>query len=225
MRFLQIASDGGLLPFAITRNTFELWPAKRREVVIDFTKYQDGSPTSKDDVIYLTDVMKMTTGRMWDNSTRSIPDPAYKVPLLAFVIDDGMLAVDNSRVSNGKALRPLPPLPTNWKTMLDNRLVFELTHGALGGETEWLINGQAFDPTQLTNSLPNPAGKTLPARQAKGSFNLWELRNGGGGWVHPLHLHFEEHRTVMRNGKDVTARGSDPAHPDDFSREDLVALD
>jgi FtsP/CotA-like multicopper oxidase with cupredoxin domain len=34
----------------------------------------------------------------------------------------------------------------------------------------------------------------------------------------------EEHRTVMRNGKDVTRAGT-TAHPDDVSREDLVALD
>jgi FtsP/CotA-like multicopper oxidase with cupredoxin domain len=59
-----------------------------------------------------------------------------------------------------------------------------------------------------------------------GSYNLWEIRNGGGGWVHPFHLHMEEHRTVMRNGKDVTAGPSaDPGHPDDLGREDLVALD
>ena len=51
--------DGGLLPFPIKRDSFELWPAKRREVIIDFTKYQDGTPTTKGDVIYLTDVMKM----------------------------------------------------------------------------------------------------------------------------------------------------------------------
>src|SRR6478672_10183656 len=59
MQFTQIPSDGGLLPFAIKRDSFELWPAKRREVIIDFTRYQDGTPTTKGDVIYLTDVMKM----------------------------------------------------------------------------------------------------------------------------------------------------------------------
>ena len=42
--------------------------------------------------------------------------------------------------------------------------------------------------------------------------------------MHPFHLHMEEHRTVMRNGKDVTVT-ADPGHPDDISREDLVALD
>ena len=88
MKFTQIASDGGLLPFPITRDSFELWPAKRREVIVDFTKYQDGTPTTKGDVIYLTNVMKMPNGRMWTNSSRFSPDPNYKVPVLKFVIGD-----------------------------------------------------------------------------------------------------------------------------------------
>ena len=33
----------------------------------------------------------------------------------------------------------------------------------------------------------------------------------------------EEHRTVMRNGKDVTK--PEATHPEDASREDLIALD
>jgi len=76
----------------------------------------------------------------------------------------------------------------------------------------------------VATSLKNGAGKTPLAQQKRGSFNLWEIRNGGGGWVHPFHLHMEEHRVVMRNGKDVS-RAADPGHPDDVSREDLVALD
>ena len=41
------------------------------------------------------------------NSSRSAPDPAYKVPILKFVIDD--LAPDDSLIPT--AMRPLPPLP------------------------------------------------------------------------------------------------------------------
>ena len=219
MQFTQIASDGGLLPFPIKRDSFELWPAKRREFVVDFTRYQDGTPTTKGDVIYLTNVMKMPTGRMWSNSSRFSPDPNYKVPVIKIVIGDD--APDNSRIPN--ALRPLPPLPSNWQSMLDNRSIFEVERGSAGGELEWLINGVPFDPTTVATSLKNRAGKSPLAQQKKGSFNLWEIRNGGGGWVHPFHLHMEEHRTVMRNGKDVTK--GDPSHPDDVSREDLAALD
>jgi FtsP/CotA-like multicopper oxidase with cupredoxin domain len=233
MKFLQVASDGGLLPEVIERDSFELWPAKRREMVVDFTKYQDGSPTANGDVIYLTDVMKMTTGRMWSSSTRFSPDPNFKVPVLAFKIGDD--APDASVVSKGKKLRPLPQMKVTpnqtdlWKKAMDNRLIFEAQRGGAGGELEWMINGQPFDPKTQLASLQNPAGQTPQAKQPKDSFALWEIRNGGGGWVHPFHLHMEEHRTVMRNGR-MMIKGdgtqiADAGHPDDGSREDLVALD
>jgi FtsP/CotA-like multicopper oxidase with cupredoxin domain len=164
--------------------------------------------------------MKMPNGRMWTNSSRFSPDPNYKVPVLKIVIGDD--APDNSVIPT--KMRDLPPLPTNWSTLMDNRLIFEVERGAAGGEIEWLINGKPFDPATDATSLKNKAGKTPLAQQKKNSFNLWEIRNGGGGWVHPFHLHMEEHRTVMRNGKDVTG-GGDPGHSDDVSKEDLVALD
>ena len=219
MTFTQIASDGGLLPFPIPRDSFELWPAKRREFIVDFTRYQDGTPTTKGDVIYLTNVMKMPDGRMWTNSSRFLPDPSYKVPVLKIVIGDD--APDDSLIP--QALRPLPDVPSNWQSMLDNRMIFEVERGSLDGEIEWLINGREFDPTTVASSLRNPAGNTPLAQQKLNSFNVWEIRNGGGGWVHPFHLHMEEHRTLMRN-REVVKQG-DAAHPDDVSKEDLVALD
>jgi FtsP/CotA-like multicopper oxidase with cupredoxin domain len=220
MQFTQIATDGGLLPAPIIRDSFELWPAKRREFIVDFTKYMDGSPTQKGDVIYLTNVMKMPDGRMWSNSTRFSPDPKYLIPMIKFVIGDTV--ADNSQIP--VQMRELPPLPGNWQDLLDNRSIWEVERGSAGGEIEWLINGKQFDPFNLLTSLKNPAGGTPQSSQPKGSFNLWEIRNGGGGWVHPVHLHMEEHRVVMRNGKDVTG-GGDPGHPDDVSKEDLTALD
>jgi FtsP/CotA-like multicopper oxidase with cupredoxin domain len=226
MQLTQIASDGGLLPMPITRDSCELWPGKRREFVIDFTKYQDGTPTTKGDVIYLTDLMKMPDGRKWTNSSRFTPDPNYKIPVLKFVIGDPPSTPDNSVMpSTGSLLRQLPPLPSNWQSLMNDRLIFELDRsGNVGGEDEWLINGQIFDPAVSVRSLKNPNGNTPLAEQKRGSFALWELRNPKGGWVHPMHLHMEEHRTVMRNGQavDLVANAS---NPDDASREDVAALD
>ncbi|NOT03032.1 MAG: multicopper oxidase domain-containing protein [Anaerolineales bacterium] len=223
MKFVQIASDGGLLPLALTRDSFELWPAKRREFIIDFTKYMDGTPTKKGDVIYLTNVMKMPDGRIWSNSSRFSPDPNYKVPVLKIVIGDD--APDDSVIPDPRQLlRALPPVPSNWQSLMNNRLIFEVQRGSAGGEIEWLINGTPFDPSLPTMSLKNPAGKRPFAQQKVGSFNLWEIRNGGGGWVHPFHLHMEEHQVMMRNGKVVYPK-PDKGHPDDGSREDLINLD
>ena len=47
MKWVQIANEGGLLPKPIVRDNFELWPAKRREFIVDFTKYMDGTPTQQ----------------------------------------------------------------------------------------------------------------------------------------------------------------------------------
>jgi FtsP/CotA-like multicopper oxidase with cupredoxin domain len=159
---------------------------------------------------------------MWASSSRFSPDPNYKVPIIKFIIGDD--APDNSVIP--AKLREVVPLPSQatWQGMLADRKIFEVQRGSSVGEIEWLINGVPFDPTGPATSLKNPAGKTPLAQQAKGSYAVWEIKNGGGGWVHPFHLHMEEHRTLMRNGKDVS-KTPDSGHPDDVGREDLVALD
>jgi len=110
-------------------------------------------------------------------------------------------------------LRALPALPTGnqLQTLINNRRVFELQRGssATSPEIEWLINGKPFDE------------HTPLAKVKQGSWEAWEIRNGGGGWVHPMHIHQEEHQVIMRNGKSTP----DARHPDDRSREDVVALD
>ncbi len=165
MRWTEIAADGGLLPFPITRDSFELWPAKRREHIVDFTKYQDGSPTKKGDVIYLTNIMKMRDGRIWDTASRFSLDPKYKIPMMKIVIGDD--APDNSVLPGPTTtLRDLPPLPSNWQTLLDDRLIFEVQRGSAGGELEWLINGKEFDPTtELVE--PDEQGRSPVRRHAE----------------------------------------------------------
>ena len=38
-------------------------------------------------------------------------------------------------------------------------------------------------------------------RRNIGTREIWTLRNGGGGWDHPIHIHFEEGQILARNGK------------------------
>ncbi|MBI4537618.1 MAG: multicopper oxidase domain-containing protein [candidate division NC10 bacterium] len=203
MRFTQIASEGGLLPAPIVRDAFPLWPAKRREVIVDFTRYMDGTPTHPGDEIYLTNVLQMTNGRKPNEPSDPDYDPNYKVPVLKFVV--GGLAPDRSMIP--RTLRPLVPLPPPSVLLnLPHRRFRMERSGGFSEETEWLINGLPFDPL---NSLAYPKW---------GSEEVWTIENGGGGWVHPLHIHEEEHRVIAR-------RDSSRAHPDDTSKEDVVALD
>jgi len=202
MKWTQIANEGGLLPAPIVRDSFELWPAKRKEVVVDFTRYQDGSPTKTGDVIYLVNTMKMSTGRMWDSA-----DPRYQVPVMKIVIGDD--APDDSVIPT--KLRETQPLVDGWQSMIRSAPTFELQRGSSNAdpETEWLINGQQFEPDKPLIAVKKDSGA------------VWRIRNGGGGWVHPMHLHMEEHRVISRNGKPSPTK----RQPDDTAKEDVVALD
>jgi FtsP/CotA-like multicopper oxidase with cupredoxin domain len=212
MDFMQIASEGGLLPHPIPRDSFEIWPAVRREMVVDFTQYANGTPTSKGDEIYLVNTMKMLTGRMWDAA-----DPAYKVPMLKIVIGDD--ADDQSVMPKpSDALRPMPA-----RRMSDAAITaaiasaasrgreFTLQRGSFTGqpETEWLINDLPFDATAPLASMK------------RGDADVWVIKNGGGGWVHPMHLHQEEHHVISRDGTPAP----DGRHPDDTGKMDVVSLD
>jgi len=210
MKMYEIANEGGLLPAPIPRDSFELWPAKRREVILDFTRTVDG-PTRPGQEIWLVNTMKMTTGRMWD-----LADPNYKVPLMKIVIKGPPPEPDMSVVP--AKLRPVPDLlrPDKLTAAKSSSLpTFELQRGtsSLDPETEWLINGQQFDPAKPMAS-PKQTKEGDPAV-------LWRIRNGGGGWVHPMHLHMEEHQVITRNGK----AAPDTRHPDDSGKEDVIALD
>jgi FtsP/CotA-like multicopper oxidase with cupredoxin domain len=106
-------------------------------------------------------------------------------------------------------LRKLPPLPKTFAGVPVRTLELARSGGALG-EAEWIINGMPFDP--LVNL----------ARPKMGTGEIWVLKNGSGGWVHPMHLHHEEHRVIA-----IKRAGSGepmPLHPDHPSKEDVANL-
>jgi FtsP/CotA-like multicopper oxidase with cupredoxin domain len=52
----------------------------------------------------------------------------------------------------------------------------------------WTINGKIFDEHRLD------------ARPKEGATEIWEFVNNGGGWIHPIHLHFVNFKVLSRNG-------------------------
>jgi spore coat protein A, manganese oxidase len=53
----------------------------------------------------------------------------------------------------------------------------------------WTINGKVFDAGRL-DAIPR-----------EGDTEIWELTNGGGGWIHPIHLHLLNFKILDRNGR------------------------
>lgn len=59
------------------------------------------------------------------------------------------------------------------------------------------INGESnhfLNANRISMLIPRP-----------GEVEHWTIINGGGGWDHPMHLHFEEGRTISRGSKALTA--------------------
>ena len=59
------------------------------------------------------------------------------------------------------------------------------------------INGR-----RRTRSTPTASRELIPK---PGEVEHWTYINGGGGWDHPIHLHFEEGITMNRGGAPIPA--------------------
>ncbi len=68
----------------------------------------------------------------------------------------------------------------------------------------WVVNGQIFDPNTIS---------VFPKLNAK---EKWKLTSGGG-WSHPVHLHFEEGQILTRNGNATLVA-------DDVGRKDVYRI-
>ena len=90
--------------------------------------------------------------------------------------------VDNTRVPS--ALRTVP-FPTHGSG-IDQHFLFEHSGG------RWLINDVGFSDVK----------NRILARPPRGSIQIWELQNGGGGWSHPIHIHLVDFRVLSREGGD-----------------------
>jgi len=78
--------------------------------------------------------------------------------------------------------------------------------------------GRGGNPGVATDGRPTPwgistdGGATLNANVGRvsaapetmgGGWEIWHIVNGGGGWAHPVHVHFEERQYLLRSDIDV----------------------
>jgi FtsP/CotA-like multicopper oxidase with cupredoxin domain len=124
--------------------------------------------------LYLVNRLEQTGGR---GPTGKLLNPG--IPLVEFRV--GAKVADPSRVPN--VLRALPDIPADAMSRpVTRHWEFNRRNG------QWTVNKQIYDET---------ARASIP----QGSEEIWVLKNGGGGWSHPIHIHFEEGRILTRNGK------------------------
>lgn len=111
--FIQIGTDGGLIPAPVARSTIPIAPGERVEVVIDFSPYAIGTQlVLKDNKGYngIGDIMRFDVVRT-ETDTSSVPATLRPLPTLpaATVTRDIKLEFDRNKnqwVLNGKPFDP-----------------------------------------------------------------------------------------------------------------------
>ena len=185
--FTHIANDGNLFKNPLMNRTkIRLGMAERGDIIVDFSAFPLGSE------VFLVNRLRQDDTR----GPKDVRSPGDQV--LKFIVDRNPSAPDNSRVLTATTLMREQP-PINLTEVVARRTwEFGRKNGA------WTINDQFFN----VNSVR--------ANPKKGTAEIWTLINGGGGWSHPIHIHFEEGRILKRNGV------APPAH--ERGRKDVFVL-
>jgi FtsP/CotA-like multicopper oxidase with cupredoxin domain len=186
-RFWQIANDGNLLPAPVQVSSVELGVAERADVIIDFSRFKPGQS------IYLENRLEQNDGR---GPTGNVLAAGQGNFVLRF--DIVLPAVtDNSADPVTARFYDLPPI--NLSNAVTRTFRFERGNG------QWQINGRFADCNVNRFTVK------------RNSTEIWTLVNNSGGWMHPIHIHFEEHRILSRNG-------APPPLAIENTRKDVVEL-
>jgi FtsP/CotA-like multicopper oxidase with cupredoxin domain len=195
--FWHLANDGNLLPKPIKVTSVAIAVAEREDIVIDFSQWAGQT-------LYLENRLNQSDGKGPDanvGAPLSLAPPGQGQFILQFRV--GTAAVDDASVdfeTNPNVQHytlPARPLPRLTRTFNFER---ELQ--------TWMVNGKAFPD----------AADVVHFRVKKNSAEQWNIRNSSGGWMHPIHIHFEEFRMLTRNGMTIG-----PGNVE-YSRKDVLRL-
>jgi FtsP/CotA-like multicopper oxidase with cupredoxin domain len=205
--FYQIGNDGNLLPQRVTlTQTDHLGIAERYDIVIDFTKWNVGQS------VFLVNLAEHNDGRevhedlsLAEALSGNSSDPGVG-KILEFKIDRAPSYTDNSQVP-----LTLIPNPNLANVPIVRTRTFEFGRGAgqtindpvnalvnSSSEGEWGIKVNGGD--MLAAAYSRISAQVNFGKAGAPKREVWILKNGGGGWDHPVHIHFEEGQILERDG-------------------------
>ena len=195
---IQIANDGNLLPRPVVLSRLdEIGVAERYDIVIDFSRYSIGEKVQMVNLLEHKDGRKPETSLSLSEalSGRS-RDPGVGT-FLEFRVVRNPAQPDVSQVP--ATLIPNPDLSAIPVSRIRR---FKMGRGAQqplstadgsASEGEW---GTSFNGGPMLAA----AYSRVSSAPQYGTREVWIVENGGGGWDHPLHIHFEEGQILSRDG-------------------------
>jgi FtsP/CotA-like multicopper oxidase with cupredoxin domain len=193
-----IANDGNLMPSPVVLNQLdEQGIAERYDIVFDFSRFNIG------DKLWMVNLCEHQDGKkpsqdltVAEALSGKSSDPCVG-KFLEFRIVRDPATPDVSQVP-----ATLVPNPDLSNVPLTRERVFEFGSG--GSQTTNDPVSTFFGPwgikTDNRGSMLNADYGRISAAPKFGTREIWTLQNGGGGWDHPIHIHFEEGQILARNG-------------------------
>ncbi|MGO4739353.1 multicopper oxidase domain-containing protein [Bosea sp. 2KB_26] len=229
-----IANDGNLVvsPIALTELD-EQGVAERYDIVVDFAAFAPGDSIDLVNLLQQTDGRRPDGAVSIDRAFKGGSDDPCVGPLLEFRVVNSLQSVDNpGKIYN--ASNPLdkdrsanftdPEWRSGAKTLTSQiPIVAPVRERTLefgrsgGGDSRNASDGQCIPDCANADSFPwtikvnGQAAHSLNANRISllvpkpGEVEHWTIANGGGGWDHPIHLHFEEGVTIDRGGSAIPA--------------------
>jgi FtsP/CotA-like multicopper oxidase with cupredoxin domain len=215
---VQIGNDGNLLPHPVTLMALdEQGIAERYDIVIDFSKYAIGEK------LHLVNLCEH-----WDpeneelNGKKPIADLTLAAALSGTSLDPCVGRFLEFRIVRDPATPDVSRVPS---TLIPNP---DLSTIPVARERTFVFGRDArqttFDPdTSFFGEwgIATDGGKTLAADYGRisaaprmGTREVWHLVNDGGGWDHPIHIHFEEGQILARNGSLSNVRAAERGRKD-----------
>ncbi|HET7880694.1 MAG TPA: multicopper oxidase domain-containing protein [Acetobacteraceae bacterium] len=201
--FWQIGSDGNLLPNAILVNSVRLAVAERVDIIVDFGKIAASR-------LFLVNRLEQVNGRGPTGKILNPGTPIIQINVLPANGNDDSIDPAVYAVPSGQIMRPLPDpdfVALQAKAAKAKTRTWRFERGGGG----WQVNGKFFDEDVVDAPIP------------VGSEETWVIQNPGGSWRHPVHIHFEEHRTLSRNGVAVKPNTQFNGCID-YARKDVIEL-
>src|SRR5438034_11658288 len=196
---IQIANDGNLFPHPVTLTQLdEQGIAERYDVVIDFSRYR------VNDKVWLFNLGEHEDGRgpKQDVSLGEALSGKSEDPCVGKFLEFRIVR-DPSRPDVSQVPDTMIPNPDLSSIPVARTRLFEFGRGGSQNISNPATIG--FGPWGIKTDDDGPmldasVGR-ISAAPRMGTREVWTLKNGGGGWDHPIHIHFEESQVLARDGK------------------------
>ncbi|MGB5081818.1 MAG: multicopper oxidase domain-containing protein [Burkholderiales bacterium] len=192
-----IANDGNLMPSPVVLTQLdEQGIAERYDIVIDFSRYSIGQKVWMVNLAEHQDGKKVAKDLSLSEALSGNSQDPCVGKFLEFRVVRNPATPDVSQVP--AVMIPNPDLSA---IPVARTRIFEFGRGA--GQTTNDPVSTFFGPwgvkTDNNQMLAADFGRVSAAPRF-GTREIWEIRNGGGGWDHPIHIHFEEGQVLKRDG-------------------------